>query len=38
MTAQIKTNDGTTAITADYLVGCDGGASNVRRQLGIKLA
>jgi 2-polyprenyl-6-methoxyphenol hydroxylase-like FAD-dependent oxidoreductase len=37
--AEIKRADGATGtITAHYLVGCDGGASNVRRQLGIKLA
>jgi len=38
VTAQIKTAEGTVAMTADYMVGCDGGGSNVRRQLGIKLA
>jgi 2-polyprenyl-6-methoxyphenol hydroxylase-like FAD-dependent oxidoreductase len=38
VTAQVRKSDGVTAdITASYLVGCDGGASNVRRQLGIKL-
>lgn len=38
VTAQLKRSDGTTvAITADYLVGCDGGASGVRKQLDIKL-
>jgi 2-polyprenyl-6-methoxyphenol hydroxylase-like FAD-dependent oxidoreductase len=36
--ARVKTRDGATAeLTAQYLVGCDGGASVVRRQLGIKL-
>ena len=36
--ARIKTRDGaTTELSADYLVGCDGGSSAVRRQLGIKL-
>ena len=38
VTGQVKRSDGTTvAITADYLVGCDGGASGVRKQLDIKL-
>ncbi len=38
VTAQFGDADGATAaITAQYLVGCDGGASLVRRQLGIKL-
>lgn len=38
VTAQVKRSDGTTvAMTADYLVGCDGGASGVRKQLDIKL-
>ena len=36
--ARVKTRDGATAeLTAQYLVGCDGGSSVVRRQLGIKL-
>jgi 2-polyprenyl-6-methoxyphenol hydroxylase-like FAD-dependent oxidoreductase len=36
--AKVKTPDGSVAeFSADYLVGCDGGTSNVRRQLGIKL-
>ncbi len=36
--AKVKGSDGTiTQLAADYLVGCDGGASTVRRQLGIKL-
>jgi len=39
VTAQVRRSDGTEeAITAEYLVGCDGGASTVRKQLGIKLA
>jgi 2-polyprenyl-6-methoxyphenol hydroxylase-like FAD-dependent oxidoreductase len=38
VTAQIRQLDGKTfQIRAQYLVGCDGGASPVRRQLGIKL-
>jgi len=36
--AKVKKSDGSVAeFSADYLVGCDGGTSNVRRQLGIKL-
>ena len=36
--ARVTTGDGsTTELSADYLVGCDGGSSAVRRQLGIKL-
>lgn len=35
--ATVKTKTGVTEVTADYLVGCDGGSSAVRRQLGIKL-
>jgi 2-polyprenyl-6-methoxyphenol hydroxylase-like FAD-dependent oxidoreductase len=38
VTGHVKRSDGTTVeITADYLVGCDGGASGVRKQLDIKL-
>src|SRR5215467_8456451 len=38
VTGHIKRSDGSTVdITADYLVGCDGGGSGVRRQLDIKL-
>jgi 2-polyprenyl-6-methoxyphenol hydroxylase-like FAD-dependent oxidoreductase len=38
VTARVKTSDGSTAqLKAPYLVGCDGGTSVVRRQLGIKL-
>src|SRR5882757_9043253 len=38
VTAHVRRSDGTTAdISADYLVGCDGGTSAVRKQLGIKL-
>jgi 2-polyprenyl-6-methoxyphenol hydroxylase-like FAD-dependent oxidoreductase len=35
--ARVKRGSGTFELSADYLVGCDGGSSNVRRQLGIKL-
>ncbi len=36
--ARVKTSDGSTSeLRAHYLVGCDGGTSLVRRQLGIKL-
>ncbi len=36
--ARVKNSDGATAqLSAQYLVGCDGGSSAVRRQLGIKL-
>jgi 2-polyprenyl-6-methoxyphenol hydroxylase-like FAD-dependent oxidoreductase len=39
VTAQIEPTAGTRErIKAQYLVGCDGGSSSVRRQLGIKLA
>jgi 2-polyprenyl-6-methoxyphenol hydroxylase-like FAD-dependent oxidoreductase len=39
VTAEIETAAGTSEqIRTDYLVGCDGGTSAVRRQLGIKLA
>jgi 2-polyprenyl-6-methoxyphenol hydroxylase-like FAD-dependent oxidoreductase len=39
VTATVKDLDGTTSqIKALYLVGCDGGASVVRKQLGIKLS
>jgi 2-polyprenyl-6-methoxyphenol hydroxylase-like FAD-dependent oxidoreductase len=38
VTAEVKDRDGSTSkIRAAYLVGCDGGASPVRKQLGIKL-
>jgi 2-polyprenyl-6-methoxyphenol hydroxylase-like FAD-dependent oxidoreductase len=38
VTTEIEyTNGRTEIITAFYMVGCDGGASNVRKQLGIKL-
>lgn len=36
--AHVRKSDGTeVTLSADYLVGCDGGASPVRKQLGIKL-
>ena len=35
--AKVKRGGATTEFSAQYLVGCDGGASTVRRQLGIKL-
>jgi 2-polyprenyl-6-methoxyphenol hydroxylase-like FAD-dependent oxidoreductase len=35
--ARVKTDKGDAELTASYLVGCDGGNSAVRRQLGIKL-
>jgi 2-polyprenyl-6-methoxyphenol hydroxylase-like FAD-dependent oxidoreductase len=35
--AHVKQGPTTTELSAQYLVGCDGGSSNVRRQLGIKL-
>ncbi len=38
VTATVKTTAGETEqITARYMVGCDGGSSNVRKQLGINL-
>ena len=38
VSARVKTADGASAaLRAHYLVGCDGGSSAVRRQLGIKL-
>jgi 2-polyprenyl-6-methoxyphenol hydroxylase-like FAD-dependent oxidoreductase len=39
VTAQVKRLDGTQeTIRAQYMVGCDGGASSVRRELNIKLS
>jgi 2-polyprenyl-6-methoxyphenol hydroxylase-like FAD-dependent oxidoreductase len=38
VTATINEAGKTSTITAQYLIGCDGGTSNVRRQLGIKLS
>ena len=35
--AKIETKSGVEDVQCDYLVGCDGGSSNVRRQLGIQL-
>jgi 2-polyprenyl-6-methoxyphenol hydroxylase-like FAD-dependent oxidoreductase len=37
VTAQVSTKDGTSAVRAAYMVGCDGGGSLVRRELGFKL-
>jgi len=36
--AYVRTKAGDTQVSAQYLVGCDGGTSAVRRQLGIKLS
>ena len=36
--ARVKTKTGDIELSADYLVGCDGGTSTVRHQLGIKLS
>ena len=36
--AHVKTKNGDVEISAQYLAGCDGGTSAVRRQLGIKLS
>lgn len=38
VSAEIRHNGATTTIRAEYLVGCDGGASSVRKQLDIKLS
>jgi 2-polyprenyl-6-methoxyphenol hydroxylase-like FAD-dependent oxidoreductase len=39
VTARVRKSDGSTQdLRASYLVGCDGGTSPVRRELGIKLA
>jgi len=35
--ARVKCGNSTIELSAHYLVGCDGGSSNVRRQLGIRL-
>ena len=37
VTVTVKTGDDTDTIRAAYVVGCDGGASPVRKQIGIKL-
>ena len=37
VTAEVSEGGKTSAITAKYLVGCDGGTSAVRKQLGIQL-
>lgn len=37
VTATLRTGKGTETLRTDYLVGCDGGASPVRKHLGIKL-
>src|SRR5215468_4173346 len=37
VTARLRSRDGTAEIAARYLAGCDGGASPVRKQLGIGL-
>ena len=37
VTATVKTSDGDQHIRGAYLVGCDGGSSAVRKQLGIRL-
>ena len=37
VTAQVRTGDRSSSLRAAYMVGCDGGGSLVRRQLGIKL-
>ena len=37
VTAQVKNEGVTQSIRAAYMVGCDGGASTVRKQLGIRL-
>src|SRR5690242_8974618 len=38
VTAEISENGKTSRITAQYLAGCDGGTSVIRKQLGFKLA
>jgi 2-polyprenyl-6-methoxyphenol hydroxylase-like FAD-dependent oxidoreductase len=38
VTATVNEGGKTSTITAQYLIGCDGGTSAVRRQLGIKLS
>jgi 2-polyprenyl-6-methoxyphenol hydroxylase-like FAD-dependent oxidoreductase len=36
--AKVKTRTAVSELVGHYLVGCDGGSSGVRRQLGIKLS
>jgi len=38
VTARIRTKSGEEEVRAAYLVGCDGGGSSVRKELGIKLS
>jgi 2-polyprenyl-6-methoxyphenol hydroxylase-like FAD-dependent oxidoreductase len=38
VTAELSKGGNVSTITAKYLIGCDGGASNVRKQLGFKLS
>ena len=38
VSAEVKSNGATSTIAAQYLIGCDGGTSSVRKQLDIKLA
>jgi 2-polyprenyl-6-methoxyphenol hydroxylase-like FAD-dependent oxidoreductase len=38
VTAEVSEGGRTSTITARYLIGCDGGTSNVRRQLGFRLS
>src|SRR6185369_8339128 len=38
VTAEVNEGGRTSTITAQYLVGCDGGASTIRKQLGFRLA
>jgi 2-polyprenyl-6-methoxyphenol hydroxylase-like FAD-dependent oxidoreductase len=38
VTAELRSDGATETVRADYVVGCDGGSSTVRKQLGIRLA
>ena len=38
VTVRVTSSDGTETLRAEYLVGCDGGNSSVRKTLGIKLS
>ncbi len=38
VTAEVKSGGVTSSINAQYLIGCDGGTSTIRKQLGIKLS